>query len=102
MQLKRKQIVILVTKLFKIFSLSGHFDESDLKLAIKLAEVLLRWVTCEGHHGLKRYKAMSNLTTRHLMGVTYESIPLSNRYKRLIQRALLKCSQNDNTLVKMY
>lgn len=100
--INRNKLVTLVTNFHKLFSLSGHFDDSDLNLAIRIAEVLPRWVACESHHGLKRYKAMSNLVVRHLMGTPLESIPLSNRYGRLLSRVIRKCSSSNTTLVKTY
>jgi len=100
--INRKKLVTLVTKFHKLFMLSGHFYDSDRMLAIKMVEILLRWITCEGHHGLKRYKTMSNIVTRQLMGTPLEQVPLSNQYKRLIQKVLRRCDDNPHTIVKTY
>lgn len=92
-KIKRKELLHIVTKLHELFTTSSSENREDLKLAIKIVESYFKWVTCEGLHGLKRAKTMSNCFVRHLMGVPIE-IPLSNQYKRLIQKALRDCEKS--------
>jgi hypothetical protein len=97
--IKRKNLLHIVNKLHALFYTSSSENREDLSLAIKIVGAFERWHTCEGLHGLKRAKAMTNYFVRQLMGTPLESIPLSNRYKRLIEKALLRCV---NTRSKVY
>lgn len=97
--IKRKALLHIVNKLYILFFTSSSENREDLKLAIKIVGAIERWHSCEGLHGLKRAKTMSNYFIRHLMGTPLESVPLSNRYKRLIEKALLRCG---NTQSKVY
>lgn len=97
--IKRKDLLHIVNKLHVLFYHSDPENREELDLAIKIVKAISRWHTCEGLHGLKRAKAMSNYFVRQLMGTPLESVPLSNRYKRLLNKALLKCG---NTQSKVY
>jgi hypothetical protein len=92
-KLKRKNLLHIVTKLHHLFTASGFVskDNSDLRLTIMTTKALIRWVSCEGHHGLKRAKVMSNVLNRHLMGTPLINYPLSSTYRRLILKILQKC-----------
>lgn len=102
-KIKRKELLHIVTSLHALFTASG-LEESflDLRLTIKVAKTIDRWVSCEGHHGLKRAKLLSNIAVRHFMGTPLDDYPLSNRYKRLIQKVLTIVESSDKTLVKVY
>lgn len=67
--------------LFTSFGLREQF--SDYKLTIKIVRLLNLWRTCEGAQGLKRFKDMSNLLTRRLMGFD-EPSTLNSTNKRLL------------------
>lgn len=97
--IKRKELLHIVTKLHELLFTSSTQKSGDFKLAIKIVVAIDRWVTCEGHSGLSRAKAMQNFAIRHLMGTPIESFPLSNRYRRLISKALREC---ESTTVKIF
>jgi hypothetical protein len=96
--LKRKELLHIATRLYTLFAKSIVKNDIDYQLTIKIVETFFRWHTCEGLHGLKRAKTMSNCFVRHLMGTPLVSVPLSNRYKRLIHKALLNCSCNKSRI----
>merc|ERR1712113_814120 len=94
----RKELLHIVNKLHALFY---HFDpenRENLNLAIEIVGAIERWCTCEGLHGLKRAKAMSNFFVRRLMGTPLESIPLSNQYRRLIVKALALCTSTQSKI----
>lgn len=90
--IKRKDLLHIVTKLHTLFAEVLPENRLDKQLAITVVGAIDRWFTCEGVHGLSRAKTMSNCFVRHVMGTPLEQVPLSNRYKRLIQKALLLCT----------
>jgi hypothetical protein len=97
--IKRKELLHIVTKLHELFFTSSSENREDFELAIKVISAYEKWMTCEGLHGLKRAKVMSNFFIRQLMGAPVDQVPLSNRYKRLVQKALLRCNYH---LSKVY
>lgn len=90
--IERKELLHTVTKLHTLFTTFKPLNSLDLDLSIKIVRAIDRWHSCEGLHGLKRAKTMSNAFVRHLMGTPLENVPLSNRYKRYTDKALLSCN----------
>lgn len=98
-RIKRKELLQIVTSLYKLFTASTLQEcNLDLKLAIKIASTFDTWVTCEGLSGLKRAKLCSNIAVRYLMGVPLDEAPLSNRYRRLISKALTLCTSTKSKI----
>jgi hypothetical protein len=95
----KRKLLHIVTKLHVLFTEVLAEDSLDKKLSIKIVETFFRWSTCEGVHGLKRAKTMSNYLVRHLMGTPLEQVPLSNRYRRFANKAL---TLGTCTLSKIY
>jgi len=89
--IKRKELLHIVTKLYTLFTETHTRLSVDYKLTIEIVGAISRWHSCEGLHGLQRAKTMSNMFVRHLMGTPLEQVPLSNRYKRLVNKALSQC-----------
>jgi hypothetical protein len=90
--LKRKNLLHIVTKLHALFTEFQPENSLDYELSIKVALAIERWCACEGTAGLKRAKTMSNLLVRQLMATEITLVPLSNRYKRFVHKALLNCT----------
>lgn len=89
----------IVTKLHALFS-SFHKLEGllDYDLTMKIVHAMDRWVTCEGAPGLARAKMMSNVFNRRLMGSPVSEFPLSNRYKRLLNKAHARCTNRISSI----
>jgi len=95
MKLRRKNLLLLVHRLNRLFTSFGLQQcKSDIKLSIIIVEKCLRWATCEGHPGLKRFKTFSWLATRAIMGIS-ETSTFSSVHKRHLNKVLVKASVSD-------
>jgi hypothetical protein len=100
MKMRRINLLHLIKKLNVLFTTFGlQKCESDLKLSRVIVLKCLRWTTCEGHPGLKRFKTYSFLFTRSALGIS-EHLPFSSRHKRAFSKALFLA--NKNKLAKLY
>lgn len=88
MKIKRIELLHTCNKLYRLFASFGIRDDSLEKVSKIIPETLFRWVSCEGHPGLKRFKVMSNSLIRQILGLKAE-FPFSSKYKRIRLRILL-------------
>ena len=58
-----------VIKLYKLFTDFGfRKDPKSMRLAKSILTKLSTWCTCEGRHGLDRFKSISNACIRVILG----------------------------------
>jgi len=86
--IERKTLLHIVNKFHTLFTESIFENKVDKQLAITVVGAIFKWATCEGNHGLKRAKTMSNYYVRRVMGTPISDVPLSNQYRRLTDKAL--------------
>jgi hypothetical protein len=89
-----------ISKLHSLFSSLGCSNTSeDCRLSLSIAKKLHSWLTCEGRHGLERFKALSNYTVRAIMGQRTEVRP-PYKINRCFRRAIIRSS--DSHLLRLY